>query len=151
MAPHCSFTFGTIKLKIRPKTPLKRKRVTVKNSTQLGRWFPPLLWAAVIFTFSSLETIKVTELFFWDFLLKKSAHTFEYAVLFTLTFRATRRNWFLTYALCIIYATSDEFHQSFVAGRTASVFDLAFDLSGMNLASYIIWKFYPGHRGKQKK
>ena len=125
--------------------------MTVKNSTQLAIWFPPLLWAAVIFTLSSLETIKVTELFFWDFLIKKSAHIFEYAVLFTLTFRATRRNWFLTYFLCIIYATSDEFHQSFVAGRTASVFDLAFDLSGMNIASYIIWKFYPSRREKPKK
>ena len=125
--------------------------MTVKNSTQLAIWFPPLLWAAVIFTFSSLETIKVTELFFWDFLLKKSAHIFEYAVLFTLTFRATRRNWFLTYALCIIYAISDEFHQSFVVGRTASVFDLAFDLSGMNITSYILWKFYPSHRKKPKK
>ena len=125
--------------------------MTVKNSTQLAIWFPPLLWAAVIFTFSSLETIKVTELFFWDFLLKKSAHIFEYAVLFTLTFRATRRNWFLTYALCIIYAISDEFHQSFVVGRTASVFDLAFDLSGMNIASYIIWKLYPSHRERPKK
>ena len=125
--------------------------MTVKNSTQLARWFPPLLWAAVIFTFSSLETIKVTELFLWDFLLKKSAHIAEYAVLFALTFRATRRNWFLTYALCIIYAASDEFHQSFVVGRTASVFDLAFDLSGMNIASYIIWKFYPSHRKKPKK
>ena len=125
--------------------------MTVKNPTQLAIWFPPLLWAVVIFTLSSLETIKVTELFLWDFLLKKSAHIFEYAVLFTLTFRASRRNWFLTYALCIIYATSDEFHQSFVVGRTASVFDLAFDLSGMNIASYIIWKFTQIHPAKPKK
>ena len=125
--------------------------MTVKNPTQLAIWFPPLLWAVVIFTLSSLETIKVTELFFWDFLLKKSAHVLEYAVLFTLTFRASRRNWFLTYALCIIYATSDEFHQSFVVGRTASVFDLAFDLSGMNIASYIIWKLSQVRQKKPKK
>lgn len=38
---------------------------------------------------------------------------------------------------CLFYGISDEFHQSFVPGRTADVFDVAADTSGGVLAALV--------------
>lgn len=40
----------------------------------------------------------------------------------------------------MLYAVSDEIHQKFVPGRTSSIYDLGFDISGANIAGYILWK-----------
>src|SRR3989344_2815240 len=53
--------------------------------------------------------------------------------------------------LCIVPAASDEIHQSYVPGRTAAVYDLAFDFSGASISAYIIWKLKQIHPKKQKK
>ena len=103
-------------------------------------WLPAILWAAVIFIFSSMPQISVSQFFLWDFILKKVAHISEYAILFFLLFRATQKNYILSFALTIIYALSDELHQSFVQGRTAAFYDLGFDLTGANICAYTIWK-----------
>jgi len=112
----------------------------VKFESTLTRWLPVILWAAVIFTFSSIPQIKVSEFFIWDFIAKKTAHVSEYAILFALIFRATSGNYVLSFTLTMLYAATDEFHQSFVPGRTSTFFDLGFDLTGANIAAYIIWK-----------
>lgn len=104
------------------------------------RWLPVFLWAIAIFALSSIEQITVSQFFVWDFIAKKAAHIAEYAILFVLVFRATQNNWFISFVLTMFYATSDEFHQSFVPGRTATVLDLGFDLTGVNIAAYLIWK-----------
>lgn len=39
----------------------------------------------------------------------------------------------------IIYGASDEFHQSFVPGRSASIWDLAADVLGVSIAQTIIF------------
>lgn len=122
------------------KSPKPRKNDLVLT---IFHWFPVFLWAVVIFTLSSIEVAEVTKVFFWDFLLKKSAHVIEFAIFFALIFRASRKNWVLSFILSLVYAAGDEFHQSFVPGRTASIFDVGFDLSGANIASYIIWKLKP--------
>jgi len=54
----------------------------------LNYWLPPILWALIIFIFSSFPTVQTTEFFLGDFLIKKSAHLFEYGVLATLLYRA---------------------------------------------------------------
>ena len=123
----------------------------IKLESALGRWLPVFLWAAVIFAFSSPPQIKVSQFFLWDFIAKKTAHLSEYAILFALIFRATKGSWILSFLLIMLYAVSDEFHQSFVPGRTATYFDLGFDLSGANIASYIIWKLKQARPGKPKK
>ena len=115
-----------------------KKYFTGKSS--VGRWLPVFLWAAVIFAFSSLAQIKVSEFFFWDFALKKTAHVTEYAILFAFVFRATKGNYLTSFVATLLYAFSDEFHQSFVPGRTSTYYDLGFDLSGVNISAYIIWK-----------
>mgnify|MGYP001597391915 CR=1 FL=1 len=105
----------------------------------LLRWTPPLVWAAVIFFFSSLPTLPKVEVIWGDFILKKPAHVIEYAILFFLTLRAFRyKHWPVVLIICILYALSDEFHQSFVMGRTSKLTDVGFDTVGMLLSSLYV-------------
>lgn len=115
------------------------------------RWLPVFLWAVTIFALSSIEQITVSQFFIWDFIAKKIAHISEYAILFALIFRATGNKWIASFSLTMLYAASDEFHQSFVPGRTATVLDLGFDLTGANIAAYLIWKLKPHLPAKPKK
>jgi VanZ family protein len=73
------------------------------------------------------------------FLLRKLGHFAEYAVLAFFARRAfitssralLRQHWFqLGILLVVIYGLLDEFHQSFVPSRTASVYDSAVDIAG---------------------
>jgi VanZ family protein len=92
-------------------------------------WLPVLAWAAVIFALSSVPDLG-TGLGGWDTVLRKLAHTAEYAVLGALLVRATGRQG-LALALGVLYATSDEIHQTFVAGRHGSPLDVAIDAVGV--------------------
>ena len=121
------------------------------QSIFLGMWLPVFLWAGVIFALSSIQQITVAEFFIWDFAAKKVAHLTEYAVLYALFLRATEKNWVLSFVMTMVYAASDEIHQSYVPGRTAAVYDLAFDFSGASISAYIIWKLKQIHPKKQKK
>ena len=124
------------------------------NSTLLAnvsRWLPVILWALVIFILSSISQVKVSEFFIWDYITKKIAHLAEYAVLFVLIFRATSKKWISSFLLLLLYAVSDEIHQHFVPGRNAAILDLGFDLSGANIAGYIIWKLNQTRQKKPRK
>jgi VanZ family protein len=99
------------------------------NTGQIFRQF--ILWI-----FPNLSEERVTAI---HFLMRKLAHFTEYAVLGVLSARAfassandsVRRHWFQVSLLLIVcYALLDEFHQSFVPGRTASIYDSAIDVAG---------------------
>ncbi len=92
-------------------------------------WLPVLVWAAVIFAFSSIPSLG-TGLGTWDLVLRKLAHTAEYAVLGALLLRATGQVR-TAFALAVLYAVSDELHQTFVAGRHGSPLDVAIDAVGV--------------------
>jgi VanZ family protein len=91
-------------------------------------WMPVLVWAVVIFAFSSVPDLG-TGLGGWDLVLRKTAHAAEYAILGALLLRATRRTG-LAFALAVLYAASDEFHQTFVEGRVGAIHDVAIDAVG---------------------
>jgi VanZ family protein len=92
-------------------------------------WLPVLVWAAVIFAFSSIPDLG-TGLGTWDLVLRKLAHTAEYAILGALLLRATGRAG-VAFALGALYAATDEVHQVFVAGRHGSPIDVAIDAVGI--------------------
>jgi len=94
-------------------------------------WGPVVVWAAVIFAFSSIPSLS-SGLGTWDEVLRKGAHITEYAVLGLLLLRALGR---VAPALVIgiAYAATDEVHQHFVSGRHSSPFDVAFDACGITL------------------
>jgi VanZ family protein len=92
---------------------------------------PLVLW---LFPNASPETLAVIH-----FAVRKIAHFTEYAILAWLAARAFRTSprpalanrWFLAaLALVMIYALIDEYHQSYVPSRTASIFDSLIDMSG---------------------
>ena len=100
-------------------------------------YLPPILWAGVIFTLSSFPTLETSEIYWQDFVLKKSAHMIEYAVFALLIYRALkysgtkiRRAVVLSLLIAVIYAITDEFHQSFVPGREPKIRDVFFDTIG---------------------
>jgi len=67
------------------------------------------------------------------FLVRKMAHFSEYALLgflWYLLLKNTRNGMFLSLAMTFLYATSDEFHQTFVAGRSGQIRDVLIDTAG---------------------
>ncbi|HKY24879.1 MAG TPA: VanZ family protein [Gaiella sp.] len=101
--------------------------VPARRST-LGAWLPVIVWAAVIFAFSSVPSLS-TELGTWDTILRKLAHLAEYAILGALLCRALRRPG-LAILAAILYAVSDEIHQTFVEGRVGAPLDVGIDALG---------------------
>ena len=100
-------------------------------------WLPVLAWAAVIFAFSSIPSLG-TGLGTWDLVLRKVAHAAEYAVLGALLVRALRRP-LPAFALGVLYAVTDEIHQTFVAGRHGATLDVLVDAVGVAVG-VAVWK-----------
>ncbi len=98
-------------------------------SASLRLWAPVVLWAAVIFAFSSVPDLG-TGLGTWDLVLRKLAHAAEFAVLGALLLRALRDE-LPALAIGIAYAVTDELHQHFVPGRVGSPLDVAIDSAGV--------------------
>jgi VanZ family protein len=94
-----------------------------------SRFLPVLIWAAVIFTFSSIPSLS-THLGTWDLVLRKAAHMTEYAILAALLRRATGSSVWAS-GLAVAYAATDEFHQTFVRGRHGSPIDVGIDAIGV--------------------
>ena len=132
---------------------------------RLSRYGPLIVWAALIFVgstdlLSASNTVGVlTRPLLWlfphasdatlrtlHFVLRKAGHFSEYAILALLAARAFRTSsrellrsrWFwLSLLLVVAYSLSDEFHQSFVASRTASIYDSVIDSLG-GLAALVL-------------
>lgn len=110
-------------------------------------YLPVIAWAGLIFFLSSRSNLPGPGPAVLDFVFKKSAHMFVYAVLYFLTFRAVNleqknKNFWLPLVLSLAYAASDEFHQSFVPHRTPAFRDIGFDFIGMSLVMLKI-KLWP--------
>ena len=101
------------------------------RSRALRLWAPVVAWAALIFALSAIPSL-ATGLGLWDTVLRKCAHTLEYAVFGALLLRAFGA-WPPALALGIAYAASDEVHQHFVRGRHASPVDVLIDTFGLAL------------------
>ncbi|MDQ3876200.1 MAG: VanZ family protein [Actinomycetota bacterium] len=94
-------------------------------------WLPVVVWAGVIFVLSSIPNLS-SGLGTWDLVLRKAAHSTEYAILGLLLLRALGRE-VPAFLLAVAYAVSDEVHQHFVSGRNASPADVAVDAAGVAL------------------
>jgi VanZ family protein len=113
----------------------------------VARWLPVVVWAAVIFAFSSVPSLS-TGLGTWDLVLRKIAHGLEYSVLAVLLLRASR-SYPAAFALAVAYACTDEFHQTFVRGRHGAPLDVGFDALGA-IVGLSVWfsvseKYNRGH------
>ena len=113
------------------------------KSNFLRFWFPVIIYSGIIFCASSIPNVR-TPLSEIEF--DKILHLMEYAPFGFLVARAIINSrssisgralgmWVLVFSF--LYATSDEFHQSFVPGRNVGSFDLIFDTIGGTLGGYI--------------
>ncbi len=82
--------------------------------------------------------------------IRKLAHMTEYAVLFFLIVLPVgifvkRRSGiiFVSWIICLIYAASDEFHQTFVPGRSGMISDVLIDMLGV-LAATLVYLIFAG-------
>jgi len=128
-------------------------------STQLGaasntgRFLVPLLrWLDPGISNSAIEHV--------HFVVRKSAHVTEYAVLSLLVLRAlriwrdcpsARWSWSLAFAALAIsamYAATDEMHQRWVPDRTPSMHDVMFDSAGAAIGlALAFWRTSPEEAG----
>lgn len=144
---------------------------------RVWRYGPLLVWMALIFFFSTGELSAgntsriVRPLILWlfpgtseetlglvHFFVRKGAHFTEYAVLALLAARAflsssqppLRRHWFMwSLTLVVLYALSDEFHQTFVPSRTGSIYDSMIDITGGLTALLLLMLWRKGKAGRK--
>lgn len=102
-------------------------------------------WLLGIFYFSSQPTVPFPATV-WG--LDKILHFGAYAGLAVVMFPAHRRwreqpaRWAVSVALwAALYGISDEFHQMFVPGRTATVADFLADAAGASFGAWAMFRF----------
>jgi VanZ family protein len=139
----------------------------------LKTWVPLLFWMGLIFLGSTDRGSAghtsgfIEPLLHWlmpglsqesidslHFLIRKSAHITEYAILGGLALRAVaprqpvsfaEKRWRIAATALVIaalYAASDEYHQSFVPSRGASVHDVLIDTCGacIGIGALLLWR-----------
>jgi VanZ family protein len=113
-------------------------------STKAKKWLLVLLWAGFIFFLSHQPGLKSGLPNEWDFLLRKLAHISEYAILTLLLIQALkehqmpkRRIFWLTVIVAVLYALSDEYHQSFILKREGAISDVFIDSIGIFLVTWL--------------
>jgi VanZ family protein len=149
------------------------------NRSRFRRYGPVVVWAALIFIGSSdLLSGSHTGSFLlrplrWLFphasaqtlglihlLIRKAGHLTEYAILAALAahaFRTSsrellRHSWFwVAWILVTAYSLTDEFHQSFVPTRGASLYDSVIDSIGGLIALIIFWWWRQKRNGKKSQ
>jgi VanZ family protein len=102
------------------------------------RWLPAVAWMAVIFMLSSQSGLRVSDDVAVERPFRVLAHLGAYALLAGLLLfalcganRPTVRAAAIAGAIAMIYALSDELHQSFVPDRTGRADDLVVDGIGV--------------------
>ena len=115
-------------------------------------WLPPLLYMALIFVVSSMKQPPLPMPKFEWLSIDKLYHFIEYAILsilLTIAFLNVPPKWFpkgwiwFTAAfISILYGASDEWHQTFVPGRLATIADWVADMFGSIAGVFIVYLYY---------
>jgi len=111
-------------------------------------WLPVFFWCAGIYYLSSIPSLRSDLPGGWDYILRKIAHITEYSVLAFLAFRAAAQSIgkrrALAYAVlfAFAFALSDEYHQTFIAGRSGNAVDVTIDSLGIFLSVFLIDKSF---------
>lgn len=117
-------------------TDLGAPRRTSRILVPVLRWFVPDI---------SLNALERAQ-----FAVRKTGHALGYAVLAVLILRAKRhgstsgtgdlrREAGFAFALTVLYAASDEWHQTFTTTRQGTVADVALDASGAAAGLVFVW------------
>ena len=119
-------------------TDLLSSNQTSKWVTPIIRWFKP--------------NISHQDLWRTMTIIRKGGHVTEYAILAILLWRAIPKTatpgsnsiwrWpdaAMAQGVCVFFAMSDEFHQSFIPSRTSAIRDVLFDIAGAALGLTVVW------------
>lgn len=111
-------------------------------------WLPVICWCSLIFFLSHQPDLKSDLPETWDFFFRKLAHMAEFGLLAVLFFKGIRGHGFkvdrgliFTLVFSLLYAFSDEYHQTFIQGRSGSPIDVGIDSVGIIIAILTIWYF----------
>lgn len=109
----------------------------------LKYWLPVIIYGALIFSLSSVPGEQIPQLFNAQDIV---FHAIEYGIFAILVSRAVKayypsinfvRRFGWVFLVSILYAISDEFHQSFITNRDASVFDTIIDSVGAFIGGWV--------------
>ncbi len=108
-------------------------------------YFALTAFCSLIFWLSNQPSLPVPFVFeFQD----KIHHMTAYFIMGVFAWRSFRHSFskvsqleFLTVIFCSLYGLSDEWHQSFVVGRSSEVLDWIADTFGAGMAAYLISRF----------
>jgi VanZ family protein len=130
------------------------KDISLPPAQLLSLLLPPLAVMGLIF-FLSAQPDETTDRALWEVVLRKIAHITEYAALTYLWWRALRELWsdakpslplIAAATVSLLYAGTDEFHQTFVEGRHGTPVDVLIDAVGISLACVLASRRYARRR-----
>ena len=116
----------------------------------LDLWLPVVLWAGLIFKFSSGSIPIASPVYWQDFVVKKTGHFLLFGVLAVLIYRgligqglSRKKAAAWAVIMAFFYGATDEFHQMFTQGREARIRDVFIDGIGAGVIVYSIYEFLP--------
>jgi VanZ family protein len=116
----------------------------------LNLWLPVILWAALIFKFSSGTVPSASQIYWQDFAVKKVGHFLLFGALAVFIYRgligqglSRKKAAIWAVALTFFYGATDEFHQMFTQGRESRVRDVMIDGIGAGVIIFYIYRFLP--------
>ena len=120
-------------------------------------WTPPIILELLIFILSSRPSLRIGPQILH---IDKFYHTLVYFIFTLLLWRAfyyasplffkKRAIWFAL-ILTIFFGLSDEWHQSFVVLRDASIFDFFFDIVGAGIATLLVVCWNNGKKAEARE
>lgn len=133
-------------------------------NSKLSKWLLVLIWCGLIFCFTAspmftgdntahwikeiMQKLHIgvshhinDGLFSWNYVIRKLTHLTAFGTLSILLWRALKP-WryakFAAWVLTVLYAASDEWHQSFNPGRAPELTDVVIDACGAFVALFIL-------------
>lgn len=117
-----------------------------------------ILWMSLIFILSSANStesnnqsnyivniisniLNISNTTILSYIIRKAAHFTEYLILGILVnnmIKLYNKKAYIAIIICILYAISDEFHQSLVPGRSPQIQDIFIDSIGSIIGIYLL-------------
>ena len=133
----------------------------MKNKRLVLAWTLLILWMLFIFIMSSFNGVmssnqsgsiatliynifNISDTEKVSFIVRKCAHVSEFFILGILVINLVSKYnvkhiYLISFIVCVLYASSDEFHQLFVPGRSGQVADIFIDLIGVVLGLLLVF------------
>ena len=135
----------------------------MKNKRLVLAWTLLILWMLFIFIMSSFNGVmssnqsgsiatliynifNISDTEKVSFIVRKCAHVSEFFILGILVINLVSKYnvkhiYLISFIICVLYSSSDEFHQLFVPGRSGQVTDVFIDMIGTIFSLLVMYLF----------